>query len=84
MQSAIVKRSISVKQQEDHGLLINSGLKTSLSKIPLLTDNLFQGYKMNKIVNKILLARDKFMMQMHLGQPEFTYSACRLFIKSKE
>ena len=29
--------------------------------------------KMNGIVNKFLLARDKFMPQMHLIQPGFTY-----------
>ena len=30
---------------------------------------------MNEIVNKFLLARDKFMPEMHLRQPGFTYSA---------
>ena len=30
---------------------------------------------MNEIVNKILLAGDKFMPEMHLRQPGFTYSA---------
>ena len=40
--------------------------------------------KMNKIVNKLLLARDKFMPEMHLKQPEFTYSACSPFTKNKE
>ena len=30
---------------------------------------------MNKIVNKFLLAGDKFMPEMHLRQPGFTYSA---------
>ena len=39
---------------------------------------------MNKIVNKFLLAADKFMPEMHLKQPEFTYSACRPFTKIKE
>ena len=29
-------------------------------------------YKMNEIVNKFLLARDKFMPEMHLKQPGFT------------
>ena len=29
---------------------------------------------MNKIVNKFLLAADKFMPEMHLRQPGFTYS----------
>ena len=36
---------------------------------------------MNKIVNKMLLAGDKFMPELHLRQPGFTYGACRLFIK---
>ena len=30
---------------------------------------------MNNIINKFLLAGDKFMPEMHLRQPEFTYSA---------
>ena len=29
---------------------------------------------MNEIVNKRLLAEDKFMLEMRLRQPEFTYS----------
>ena len=41
-------------------------------------------YKMNEIVNKILLAGDKFMPEMHLKQPGFTYSTCGLFTKNKE
>ena len=43
-----------------------------------------QRIKMNEIVNKFLLAGDKFMPEMHLKQPRFTYSACGLFTKSKE
>ena len=39
---------------------------------------------MTEIVNKFLLAGDKFMPEMHLKQPEFTYSACGLFTKNKE
>ena len=39
---------------------------------------------MNEIVNKILLARDKFMLEMHLRQPGFVYSACRPFTKNKK
>ena len=39
---------------------------------------------MNEIVNKFLLAGDKFMPEMHLKQPGFTYSACGLFTKTKE
>ena len=40
--------------------------------------------KMNEIVNKILLAGDKFMLEMHLKQPGYTYSACGPFTKNKE
>ena len=39
---------------------------------------------MNEIVNKLLVAGDRFMLEMHLKQLGFTYSACRLFIKKKE
>ena len=39
---------------------------------------------MNEIVNNFLLAEDKFMPEMHLRQPEFTYSACGPFTKNKE
>ena len=39
---------------------------------------------MNKIVNKFLLAGDKFIPEMHLRQLGFTYSACGPFTKNKE
>ena len=39
---------------------------------------------MNDIINKFLLAGDKFMPEMHLRQPGFTYSTCRPFTKSKK
>ena len=39
---------------------------------------------MNEVVNKFLLAGDKFMPEMHLKQPGLTYSACGPFSKSKE
>ena len=41
-------------------------------------------YKVNDIVNKFLLAGDKFMPEMYLKQPRFTYSACGPFSKNKE
>ena len=43
-----------------------------------------KSYKINKIVNKFLLASDKFMPELHLKQPGVTYSACRPFTKNKE
>ena len=39
---------------------------------------------MNEIVNKFLLAGDKFMPEMHSRQPQFVYSACGPFTKNKE
>ena len=39
---------------------------------------------MDEIVNNFLLAGDKFMPEMHLRQPEFTYSACGPFTQNKE
>ena len=39
---------------------------------------------MNQIVNNFLLAGDKFMSQMHLKQPGFTYNACGPFTKNKQ
>ena len=39
---------------------------------------------MNDIINKFLLAGDKFMPEMHLRQPQFTYCACEPFTKNKE
>ena len=39
---------------------------------------------MNEIVNKVLLAEDKYMPEMHLKQPRFTYSACGSFTENKE
>ena len=39
---------------------------------------------MNEIIDKFLLAGDKFMPEMHLRQPGFTYCACGPFTKNKE
>ena len=39
---------------------------------------------MNEIVNKILLAGDKFMPEMHLRQPQFVYNTCGPFTKNRE
>ena len=38
---------------------------------------------MNEIVKKFLLAGHKFMPEMHLRQPGFTYNACEPFTKNK-
>ena len=39
---------------------------------------------MNEIINKFVLLGDKFMSEMRLRQPSFTYSACGPFTKNKE
>ena len=39
---------------------------------------------MNEIVNRISLAGDKFMPEMHLKQPGFTYSSCVPFTNNQE
>ena len=39
---------------------------------------------MNDIINKFLLPGDKFMPEMYLRQPGFTYSTCGPFTKNKE
>ena len=39
---------------------------------------------MNNVINKFLLAGDKFMPEMHLRQPRFVYSACGPFTRHQE
>ena len=39
---------------------------------------------MNNVINKFLLAGDKFMPEMHLRQHRFVYSACGPFTRHKE
>ena len=39
---------------------------------------------MNDIINKSLLAGDKFLPEMHSKQPGFTCSACVSFTKNKQ
>ena len=46
--------------------------------------NSSENYKINDLINKFLLAGDKFRPEMHLRQPQFTYSACGPFTKNKE
>ena len=39
---------------------------------------------MNKIINKFLLTGDKFIPELYLKQPRFTYIACGPFTKHRE
>ena len=50
------KKSKFSKEQEARGLLSCLGIRTPLSKIPLLGPLLFYKYKMNEIINKFRLA----------------------------
>ena len=70
------KKSKFIKEQQAKGLLSNLGPRTPLNKYFFLIK-----YEMNNVINKFLLAGDKFMPQMHLRQPQFTYSACGPFTK---
>ena len=38
----------------------------------------------NEIVNKFLLVGNKFMPEIHLRQPGFTYNACGAFTRNKD
>ena len=60
------KKSRFIKEQEASGLLSSLEIKRHLSKIPLVGPILFLKYKMSEMVNKFLLAGDKFMPEMHL------------------
>ena len=79
------KKSRFIKNGEAKGLLRNFGIRTPLSKAPILGDILFWCVrtKMDERVNKFLLSGDKFMPEMYLQQPRFTYSAWGPFSKNK-
>ena len=38
---------------------------------------------MNEVLNMFLVAGDKFVPEMHLRQPKFTYSSCGPFSKNR-
>ena len=46
--------------------------------------NYSENYKMNDIVNKLLLMGGRFIPEMHLTKPGFKYSPCGPFAKNKE
>ena len=83
----VSKKSRFIKKQEASGILSNPSLKTPLNKIPLLGGIFFwtQFHWMQlQLWMKFLLAGYKFMPEMDLKQPGFTYSACGPFTKSKK
>ena len=90
------KKSKFIKKQDAKGLLSELGIKTPLRKVPVLGDILFwmqfhwMNIKMNEIVNKFLLAGDKFMPEIQLRQPArgawhagFNYIACGPLTENK-
>ena len=78
-----IKTSRFMKEQETKYLLGNLGIKALSSKIPLF-HFVLRCIIMNEIVNKFLLAGDKFIPELHFKQPGFTYSACGRFTRNKE
>ena len=38
----------------------------------------------SNVINKLLLAGDKFVPEIHLRQPQFTYSACGPITKHEQ
>ena len=61
------------------------GTRTSLSNIPIVDDILFQGKKLFFFFNNnFLLTGDKFMPELHLRQPGFTYTFFKPFTKHRE
>ena len=77
------KKSRFIKNQEAKGLLSNFGVRIQLVKCQYQVIFCFNCIKMNQIVNKFLLAGDKFMPEVHLKQPGFTYSGCGSFTKNQ-
>ena len=65
-------------------MLSSLGITTSLSQINLLGPLCVLKYKMNGIIKKFLLAGERFMTEMLIEQPGFTYSACGPFTKNRQ
>ena len=73
------KKSNFIKHQEATELWNKlSGIRVLvLSDLPI-ANILFWKHKTNEIINKLLLAGDKSMLQMYLKQAGFTCSGCGL------
>ena len=56
-----------LKEQETRGLSI-LGIRTPISHVPLLGP---LKCKMNELINKFLLARDRFLPEIYLRKPGF-------------
>ena len=73
-----------IKGQGASRVLSSLGVRTLLNQASLVGSPLFQIYKMNEIIRKLLLAGGKFMPEVYLTQSGFTYNACGPFTKSKK
>ena len=70
------------KEQEANELLSSLGLKTPLKQS--LRSSFFLKYKIIEIIKKSLIAGDKFIPEMYLRLPRFTYNSSVPFSKKKE
>ena len=77
------KKSKFIKKQKA-ALLNNTIIRKRFKKDSNIKRYLALNYKMNDLINKILLAGDKFMPKIHLIQPGFTYSVADHLIKTKK
>ena len=68
------------------GLVDSLGLNTPQNRTKNALWNAFNNkiININNIINKFLLAGDKFIPEMHLRQPQFVYSTCSPFTRHKE
>ena len=65
-----------------YGMLLIDKIKCTLTFKKLLFTTIIKN--MNNVINKFLLAGDKFMPEMHLREARFVYSACGPFTRHKE
>ena len=73
-----IKKSRFITKQEAKGLLSNLGIKTPLSKIPLLNVLFRMRIKMNKIINKFYYGpftknKERIEKFMQTGNADFVY-----------
>ena len=73
-----------IKEKGANVLLSSLWTKTPLKKNSSSWFFLIWRYKMNEIVNNLLLWGNKFMREIYLRQPGFTCSTCGLFTKNEE
>ena len=79
------EKSKFIKEQETRGWLSKlTGIKLPIASDLPMANILFLKNKMNLIVSKLLPSGDKFIPDMHLKQPGFTYGACGPFTKNKK